>query len=346
MWWVLLVCFFVWVKLKLWWLCIFGGGFGVGAVCSVKGRVLVTGGAGFIGSYVVPLLLEEGYAVTVLDDLSVGRLENLGVCCGHPNFSFVRGDIRDSGVLAVAFRGVDAVVHLAALIDVAASVVDPVGVDAVNVGGTVNLLREAARCGVGRFVFASSTAVYGDAAVLPVREDAVLAPVSPYAASKVAGEAYCRAFSVCGGLSVVVLRFFNVYGVGNVGNAYSGVVTRFVLGALRGEVLRVYGDGGQTRDFVYVGDVARAVVCALRYRGVGCEVFNVCTGVPTSVNQLVLTLESVVGRQLQVEHCPARVGDVRFSCGDGGKARRVLGFEAGVGLRRGLERMWEFYRGR
>jgi len=324
----------------------FSCGFRVRAVGSTKGRVLVTGGAGFIGSYVVPLLLSQGYGVTVLDNLSVGKLENLGESRRHREFEFVEADIRDRAALSVAFRGVDAVVHLAALIDVAVSVSDPIGTHDVNVTGTVNLLREAAERKVGRFVFASSTAVYGDVAVLPVREDAVLAPISPYAASKVAGEAYCRAFFGCCGLSTVSLRFFNVYGVGNEGNAYSGVVTKFIQKALRGEVLTVFGDGEQTRDFVYVGDVARAVLCALRGEGLGGEVFNVCSGVPTSVNQLVSALEVAAGRALQVEYGPRRVGDVKFSYGDCEKAQRRLGFKTSVPLHEGLKVMWGFYKGR
>ena len=304
-------------------------------------KVLVTGGAGFIGSHLVPRLLEKGYNVDVFDNLFSGKLENLSAIRGHPNFGFVRGDIRDPAVLRDALCGVNAVVHLAALIDVAASVADPALTHEVNVTGTLNVLQEATKCGVKRFVLASSTAVYGDVKSLPVREDAVLRPISPYAASKAACEAYCSAFAGCFGLEAVVLRFFNVYGPRNENSPYSGVITKFLRQAASGGVLNVEGDGEQTRDFIHVSDVATALTLALERKKLRAETFNVCTGVPTSINGLVDALRTVTGKDLCVTQCPARMGDIRFSYGAASKAADGLGFKANVDMKQGLRSLFE-----
>ncbi|MFA5365997.1 MAG: SDR family NAD(P)-dependent oxidoreductase [Candidatus Bathyarchaeia archaeon] len=300
-------------------------------------KVLVTGGAGFIGSHLVPRLLAKQYSVVVLDNLSSGKLDNLKESQNNPSFEFIYGDIRDKQMLVNALRGVDAVVHLAALIDVAASVVDPLGTNEVNVAGTVNLLQTAVKSKVKRFVFASSTAVYGDAQVLPVKENTVLKPISPYAASKAACEAYCSGFAGCYGLDAVALRFFNVFGLGNENNPYSGVITKFLRKALNGEVLTVDGNGEQTRDFIYVSDVADALICALTGKDLRGNAFNVCTGAPTSINQLVEAVKSVTGKNLQVTHGPARQGDIRYSYGDAAKSAEKLKFTSKVSLSTGLE---------
>jgi UDP-glucose 4-epimerase len=236
-------------------------------------------------------------------------------------------------------KGADGVVHLAALIDVEASVRDPFETHDVNVNGTLNVLREAVKAGVKRFVFASSTAVYGDANPLPLREDYPLCPISPYAASKAAAEGYCRAFNSCYGLGIVILRYFNVYGPGQRNSAYSGVVTRFLEKAFRGEPLIVYGDGGQTRDFIYVDDVVKATILALEGVGVEGETFNVCTGKPTSVNELVEVVRVIVGRDLRVVYDKPRKGDIRSNYGDPSKAEKTLGFKAKTSLKEGLEKM-------
>jgi nucleoside-diphosphate-sugar epimerase len=303
----------------------------------VMSKVLVTGGAGFIGSHLVPRLLAKQYSVVVLDNLSSGKLDNLKESQNNPSFEFIYGDIRDKQMLVNALRGVDAVVHLAALIDVAASVVDPLGTNEVNVAGTVNLLQTAVKSKVKRFVFASSTAVYGDAQVLPVKENTVLKPISPYAASKAACEAYCSGFAGCYGLDAVALRFFNVFGLGNENNPYSGVITKFLRKALNGEVLTVDGNGEQTRDFIYVSDVADALICALTGKDLRGNAFNVCTGAPTSINQLVEAVKSVTGKNLQVTHGPARQGDIRYSYGDAAKSAEKLKFTSKVSLSTGLE---------
>jgi UDP-glucose 4-epimerase len=299
-------------------------------------NVLVTGGAGFIGSNLVPLLIQKGYHVTVFDNLTTGKLENLSKSQGETTFRFVKGDIRNPQDLNNALLGIDAVVHLAALIDVTASVQNPELNNAVNVAGTLNVLQQSTKQGVKKLVFASSTAVYGDVKTLPVTETTSLHPLSPYAASKAAGEAYCQAFHRCYGIEAVSLRFFNVYGPKNENSPYSGVITKFLRKAKDGKALTVEGDGEQTRDFIHVSDIAQALALALEAKDVGGEVFNVCTGQPTSINNLVDALSVVTQRDLDAVHGPPRIGDIRFSYGDASKASIRLGFNANVTLQEGL----------
>jgi nucleoside-diphosphate-sugar epimerase len=307
-------------------------------------NVLVTGGAGFIGSHLVPRLLEKGYSVTVLDNLSTGKLENLNGVLDHPKFMFQRGDIIDKTIPKEAFDGIDSIIHLAALTDISASVADSRQNHEVNVDGTFNMLHAAFKHNVTKFVFASSTAVYGDVKTLPVQENSVLHPISPYAASKVAGEAYCSAFASCFGLETIVLRFFNIYGLRSENNPYSGVITKFLQKIIKGEVLTIDGDGEQTRDFIHVSDIIKAVILTLEHEGLKGEVFNVCTGVPTSINQLATTLKTVTGKNPNVKYGPARLGDIRSSYGDLAKAKENLGFRASVDLTEGLQMLFEEFK--
>ena len=267
-------------------------------------KVLVTGGAGFIGSHLVPQLLELGDSVTVLDNLSAGKLENLNGVLDHPKFTFKRGDIRDKTLPDEVFNDVDSIIHLAALIDISASVNDPIQNHEINVDGTFNLLYTAIKHKVKKFVFASSTAVYGDLKTLPVQENNALHPLSPYAASKIAGEAYCSAFANCFGLDTIALRFFNIYGLRSENSPYSGVITKFLQKIINGELLTIDGLGEQTRDFIHVNDIVRAVILALESKGLKGEVFNVCTGKPTSINQLATILKTVTGKNLNVKYGP------------------------------------------
>ena len=307
-------------------------------------NVLVTGGAGFIGSHLVPQLLELGYSVTVLDNLSTGKLENLNGVLDHPKFMFQRGDIRDKTIPNEVFERIDSIIHLAALIDVSASVADPSQNHEVNVDGTFNMLHASFKHNVKKFVFASSTAVYGEVKTLPVQENSALHPISPYAASKVAGEAYCSAFASCFGLETIVLRFFNIYGLRSENSPYSGVITKFLRKIINGEVLTIDGDGEQTRDFIHVSDVVKAVILALEHDGLKGEVFNVCTGVPTSINQLAAILKTVTGKNLNVKYGPARLGDIRSNYGDPAKAAKNLGFRASVDLTKGLQMLFEEFK--
>lgn len=317
------------------------------SIMNKTGRnVLVTGGAGFIGSHSVPRLLEKGYSATVLDNLSTGKLENLDGVLDHQQFMFQRGDILDKTSPNEVFEGIDFIIHLAALIDVSASVADPIQNHEVNVDGTFNMLHAAIKHNVKKFVFASSTAVYGDVKTLPVQENSALRPISPYAASKVAGEAYCSAFASCFGLETFALRFFNIYGLRSENSPYSGVITKFLQKIIKGEVLTVDGDGEQTRDFIHVNDVVKAIILALEQEGSKGEVFNVCTAVPTSVNQLAVTLKKVTGKKLNVNYGPARLGDIRSSYGDPAKAAEKLGFRASIDLTKGLQMLFEEFKNR
>jgi nucleoside-diphosphate-sugar epimerase len=280
----------------------------------------------------------------VLDNLSTGKLESLDDVLDHPKFVFQRGDIRDKTIPNEVFDKIDSVIHLAALIDTSASVADPIQNHEVNVNGTFNMLHAAIKHNVKKFVFASSTAVYGDAKTLPLQENIALHPISPYAASKVAGEAYCSAFASCFGLETIVLRFFNIYGLRSENNPYSGVITKFLQKIIKGEVLTIDGDGEQTRDFIHVSDIIKAVILTLEHEGLKGEVFNVCTGVPTSINQLATTLKTVTGKNPNVKYGPARLGDIRSSYGDLAKAKENLGFRASVDLTEGLQMLFEEFK--
>ncbi len=299
-------------------------------------NILVTGGAGFIGSNLVTNLLQKNYSVTVIDNLSAGKMENLDSAKSNPNFKFIQGDIRNPKDLEKAMQGADAVAHLAALIDVSASVADPILTHEINVTGTLNVLQEAAKSKIKKVVFASSTAVYGDTKILPVKEDTPFQPISPYAASKVAAEAYCSAFAGCYGLETVRLRFFNVYGPKNENSPYSGVITKFLLKAKQNQPLIIEGDGEQTRDFIHVNDIVTALTLALEAKNASGEAYNVCTGKPITINKLAKTVTEVVHKDLESKHAPPRIGDIRFSYGDPSKAEKKLKFKAKIGIADGL----------
>jgi len=302
-----------------------------------KSRVLVTGGAGFIGSHLVLALLEEGYQVAVFDNLTTGKLENLNTAVKNPNFLFIKGDIRNPADLQCAFKKIQAIVHLAAQIDVTTSVKNPSLTHEINTTGTLNVLQAATEHHVEKFLFASSTAVYGNNTNPPLSEDVPLMPLSPYAASKVAGEAYVNAYANCYKICATSLRFFNVYGAGNEKNPYSGVITKFITQAHENKPLIIDGDGGQTRDFIHVTDIVRAILLALKTESVSGETFNICTGAPVSINQLVEAVRTVTGKKLQVTHGLARVGDIRENYGDPSKAAAKLGFTSKVALTQGLK---------
>lgn len=304
-----------------------------------KLKILVTGGAGFIGSHLINELLKKGHSVVVLDNLSSGKKQNLEKAFSNEDFTFILGDIRDDAALKDALKGVNAVAHLAALIDVTSSVTDPVTTNDVNVAGTLKVLQSAVKGNVSQFVFASSTAVYGEAKVLPITEETPLNPISPYAASKVAGEAYCKSFQSCYGLNTVILRFFNVYGPRSENSPYSGVITKFLRQALKNEALNIYGDGEQTRDFIHVNDIVAALILALENPKVGGETFNVCTGVQTSINELANTINLITERNLNPKYSPARTGEIRFSYGDPSKAEDKLEFKSKVSLKEGITQL-------
>lgn len=305
-------------------------------------KVLVTGGAGFIGSNVVDLLMREGHEVTALDNLSSGKTENLIGHLDNPRFRLVRGDVRDRRMVSECVRGVDWVVHEAAVVSVQESIGRPEVTIDVNVSGTRVLLEACLEAGVGRFVLASSCAVYGIQEKLPISEDASPNPLSPYAESKLEAERICLEFNRRG-LSAVCLRYFNVYGPRQSGGDYAGVMVKFAERLRSGLPPQIYGDGEQTRDFVHVLDVARATLAALESEGAGGEVINVGTGRETSINELCGVFLEVSGSDLKPVYLSPLPGEVRRSCADTRKARRILGFEPHVELRQGVEGFWRWF---
>jgi UDP-glucose 4-epimerase len=313
---------------------------------------LVTGGCGFIGQHVVSRVLSAGADfVRVVDDLSHGKRENLeplgeieDAASGpakRPNkpIQLVQADIRDRGVAEAACRGIDAIVHLAANTGVAPSVADPHFDCSVNVIGTLNYLEAARGAGVSRFVFASSAATIGEV-VPPIHELLPARPVSPYGASKLAGEAYCSAYARTFGIVTVALRFGNVYGPGSAHK--ESVVAKFIRHALKGEPLPIFGDGTQTRDFIYIDDLVRAVELAYRIEGIGGEVFQIATARETTVNELAEALCSALAAEglpkPAIDYRQARAGDVMRNYADTSKARDRLGWSPEVELADGLQR--------
>jgi len=311
--------------------------------------VLVTGGAGFIGSHVVRELLGAGRSVRVLDDFSSGSRENLAgaealATTNGATFQLMEGDVRDDLKVLDAVEGCDAAVHLAAIASVSRSVEDPEGTTSVTYGGTVTVVRCAVDAAVPRVVLASSCAVYGDPAELPVAETTAAIPLSPYAAAKLASEEVCTQAGDAGEIAAVCLRFFNVYGPRqDPSSEYSGVISRFMDAAAAGAPVTIYGDGRQTRDFVYVGDIARAISQSLSRPARGAVVMNLGSGARTSVLELVDHLERLGGQRIERRHAPARTGDIRDSLADARRAAWILDWHATTGLGTGLERTWRWY---
>lgn len=308
-------------------------------------RALVTGGAGFIGSHLVHGLLARGAEVRVVDNLTSGSLDNLQDIL--PDLEFREGDIRDEGFMQAAARGVEVVYHQAAIASVPLSMERPDLVHAVNTGGTLTVLEASRHAGVRRLVYAASSAVYGNAPQLPKREDMPPDPQSPYAAAKHAGELYTQVHYRAFGLETVCLRYFNVFGPGQSPRSqYAAVIPAFLAAALSGRTPVVYGDGGQTRDFVFVEDVVRANLSAAEADRAACGLsFNVAGGRPVSLNDLLSELGALLGRDILAEYGPERPGDIRHSYASIERAQRMLGWEPQVPLRDGLARSLDWYRG-
>lgn len=302
-------------------------------------RVLVTGGAGFIGSHLVKRLLDQGAEVAVLDNLSTGDLRNLGPSIRNGSLTMIEGDITVPADVAPSLRAVDSVVHLAAVASVPDSIKDPAKTHRVNVEGTRVLLESSVAARVKKFVFASSCAVYGDASRLPIVESDRMNPLSPYASSKIQGEELCRAHSEGFASGTTILRFFNIYGPGQERSAYGTAITSFVHSLKAGESPVIHGDGLQTRDFVYVTDAVEAIVLALGEEGSG-EAYNIGSGRELTI----LDLELAISRALDGKKAPPRFGeprpgDIRRSVADITKARTRLGFNPRVTLESGLSEM-------
>jgi len=312
-------------------------------------KICVTGAAGFIGGHLAEELLRQGHEVVGLDDFSSGKRENAALLARHPSFTLVEGSIADPDAALRAVAGATWVFHLAAIPSVPLSVAEPERTNAVNVGGTVNLLEIARKAGVQRVVLACSCAAYGDGPEQPKHEGLVPRPMSPYAAQKIACELYAQTYTRAYGLPCVALRFFNVYGPRqDPKSEYAAAIPRFTTRLLKGQRPIVFGDGLQTRDFVHISDVVRANLLAATSDKAPGEIVNVASGVSSSLVDLIATLKQVIGSSaagLEIEHQAPRAGDLRESSADISKARAVLGYEPRVQLKEGLAGVVEFFRG-
>ncbi|MGE5307330.1 MAG: SDR family oxidoreductase [Alphaproteobacteria bacterium] len=303
-------------------------------------RYLVTGGAGFIGSHIVKRLVSEGGLVRVVDNLSTGRESRLSDISGE--IEFVRGDLADQSVSDSVVRGVEYVLHQAAVPSVQRSVRDPVETNRANVVATLNVLESSRKEGVRRFVYAASSSAYGDTEVLPKHEDLPANPVSPYALQKFVGEQYCKLYHELYGIETVSLRYFNVFGPGQDPHSeYSAVIPKFITGLLSNRPITVYGDGEQSRDFTYVDNVVEANLLALKQPTAAGRMCNIGCGERISLNTLVRLLEEIIGVKANLNYGDPKPGDVRHSLADITLARRLLGYEPKVMIEEGLRRTVE-----
>jgi len=311
--------------------------------------VLVTGGAGFIGSHVVERLLADGHRVRVFDNFSTGSRANLGFARGNRRLQVMRGDLVNLPAVKRAVAGVSVIFNQAAMRSVPRSVADPLGANASNVTGFLHLLHAAAaQRRKPRIVYASSSSVYGERPDLPKREEQPTAPISPYAATKVAGEIYAGVWSRLFGVETVGLRYFNVFGPRqDPKSEYAAVIPRFILWGMRGRPLQVHGDGTQSRDFTYVDNVVSANLLAARAPAavVSGKSYNVGCGSRISLLEIIARLEALFGRPLQRKHLARRVGDVPHTLADIGAAKRDFGYEPLVDFDQGLHRTVDFFTG-
>ncbi|MHB9143914.1 MAG: SDR family oxidoreductase [Symbiobacteriia bacterium] len=308
-------------------------------------QVLVTGGAGFIGSHIVRRLVAAGARVRVLDNLSSGDMDPLESVLGQ--IEFIEADIRDSSAMQQCLRGVDVVFHEAAIASVPLSMERPDLVHEVNATGTLNVLEQARRAGVRRVVYAASSAVYGNNPELPKREAMVAEPESPYAASKHVGELYARVYDHAFHLETVCLRYFNVFGPGqSPASQYAAVIPAFFAAVLAGRSPDVFGDGEQTRDFIFVEDVVTANLLAATAQGAHGLSLNIAGGKPVSLNRLLAEISAVAGSRLHANYRPERPGDVRHSLAAIEQAKALLNWAPETGLSDGLRTTFEWFRGR
>lgn len=306
---------------------------------------LVTGGAGFIGSHIVRALINKGHRVRVLDNFSSGKIENLKNVIKE--IELVKGDIRSQGACFKATKGINFVLHQAALRSVPKSLKKPGEYNQVNIGGTLNMLDASLKNKVRRFVFASSSSIYGDVDKFPESEDFLPRLISPYALSKLAGEYYCKIFSYHYGLSTVCLRYFNVFGPRqSVDDEYAVVIPKFITCLLNNQHPPIYGSGKQSRDFTYVASVVKANILAARKNNLKGEVFNIAGGKDYSILELVKILNRILGKNIKPVFLPIRPGDVFKTKADISKARKILGFSPGENFIEGLELTVSYFKER
>lgn len=304
---------------------------------------LVTGGAGFIGSHLVEALVRRGDRVRVLDNLSTGFLANLASV--REKVDFIQGDVSDPAAVARAVVGVECVFHEAALASVPRSLEQPLDTNTACVTGTVVLLDAARRAGVRRIVYAGSSSAYGDQLPSAKRETDLPSPISPYGAAKLAAEFYCQAFSASFALETVVLRYFNVFGPRQDPNSpYSAVIPLFITAILGGRRPTIYGDGLQSRDFTYVGNVVHANLLAADAADVSGQVFNAADGRSVTLLEMLRALNEFLGAKIEPIFAPPRPGDIRESMADIAKARKMLGYEPQTGFLEGVRQSIDYYR--
>ena len=300
-------------------------------------KILVTGGAGFIGSHLVAKLAQQGYSVRVLDNLSTGKLSNIERLLKEGSVDFTKGDIKDASTVKAAVSSVDVVYHLAAQISVPLSILNPKLNHEVNVVGTSNLLSASKNAGVGRFVFVSSCAVYGEPIYLPIDEAHPTNPISPYAESKLTSEQECIKLSKEHEIEAAVVRFFNVYGPRQGLNEYSGVITKFIEKIKKKLPLTIFGDGQQTRDFVFVQDITNALLLASKSKDANGQIFNIGTGKATTIKSLAETLLALTDSKVKLKFAPERSGDIKHSYANISKANKILGYKPEFHLSEGLK---------
>jgi nucleoside-diphosphate-sugar epimerase len=307
-------------------------------------KVVVTGGAGFIGSHIIDKLVELNAEITVIDDLSTGSMDHISHV--KDKIKFVKGSIMDLELLKKEFKGVDFVSHQAAKRSVPESVENPLPYEEINVTGHRNVLEAARVNDVKRVTFASSSSVYGDAEKFPQEETDLPMPISPYAITKLTGEHYCRMFHELYGLETVSFRYFNVFGPRQDPHSqYAGVIAKFILSALKDQTPTIYWDGEQSRDFTYVQNNAIANVLAfLSKKKVGGQSINICAGQGVTVNEILNQINAYLGKNIKANYEPRRPGDVRHTKGSGEKAKELIGYETKVSFEEGLKKTIEWFK--
>ena len=306
-------------------------------------KFLVTGGAGFIGSHIVDALVGNGDKVTVLDDFSSGRMENLESVINR--IELVKGDIRDKDLVKKAVEGADYILHQAALRSVPKSLANPEFYNDVNINGTLNILTAARDAKVKRVVTASSSSIYGEIEKFPQREDFLPQLISPYGLTKLAGEYYSRIFSRIYGLETVNLRYFNVFGPRqSLENEYAVVIPKFIACILADVEPPIHGDGRQTRDFTYVANVVQANIKSATTPGIKCEIFNIACGKAYSVLDIVKYVNKILGKNILPEFGPIRAGDAKHTLADISRAKKLIGFKPEVGFEDGLKKTIEYFK--
>ena len=302
--------------------------------------ILVTGGAGFIGSHLVDRLMAEGYEVIVLDNLSTGKIENVQYHLNNQKFNLVKGNVQNSRDVNKAIKDADIVFHVAAFVNVPLSIENPMLVNNINIRGTLNLLQASLKKNIERFIYVSTCAVYGEARYLPISEEHPTEPLSPYGISKLAAEKYCKIFNRTFGLKTVCLRYFNVYGSRQLKGPYSAVITRFIDRLKENEPPIIYGDGEQSRDFLYVEDAVEACMLSLSSENCIGEVINVGTGIKTTINELAdLLIKLMKKAHITLIHAEPGKGDIKNSYADISKAQKMLGYKPKVTLENGLKKL-------